>query len=163
MSLLIRKVTSYCKYAKHMFMRPGCFKAPQKCKQMQFCCQKDEEEMVPDWKQTSPAKWERTKACTWDVQVPEKLDLPCQHCLRSGVEAVADILGELLSSHTHVCPFMASLLHLEPQCHHLKLHLSPACPGDGRAGATPANPGPWTGPRVKHRQYMEFPVADGLG
>lgn len=40
-----------------MFMRQGWLKAPQKCKQMLFFCQKDEEEMVPDWKHTSPAKW----------------------------------------------------------------------------------------------------------
>lgn len=44
-----------------------------------------------------------------------------------------------------------------------RLHSSPAHPGDGRTGTIPTNPGPWTGPRVKHRQYTEFAVADGLG
>ena len=76
------------------------------------------------------------------------------HCLRSGVETAADILGGLHLSHICMHPSMAPLLWWEPQYHSPQLPLSPACPGGGRAGATQPNLGPWTGPSVNHKQNI---------
>lgn len=54
-----------------MYIRQGWLEASQKCKQMQFHCQKDEEEMEPGCKQASSAernREKRAKGFLWDVE-----------------------------------------------------------------------------------------------